>query len=49
MNISFKSGTNQLHGLADERYLEQNDAHRRWEEPSDSARRLQVSPDVGDA
>ena len=32
MNVSVKSGTNQLHGLAVDRYLNQNAIHRRWED-----------------
>ena len=32
MNVSVKSGTNQLHGLAADRYLNQNAIHRRWED-----------------
>ncbi|MGH9673994.1 MAG: carboxypeptidase regulatory-like domain-containing protein [Bryobacteraceae bacterium] len=34
MNISYKSGTNQLHGLADERYRHPTAVHRSWEEPN---------------
>ena len=34
MNISYKSGTNQLHGLADERYRHPAMVHRSWEEPN---------------
>jgi hypothetical protein len=34
MNISYKSGTNRLHGLADERYRHAAAVHRSWEEPN---------------
>lgn len=34
MNIAFKSGTNQLHGMAEERYLGKTMLHRSWEEPN---------------
>jgi hypothetical protein len=33
MNIAYKSGTNQLHGLAEERYLNKAMLHRNWEDP----------------
>jgi len=39
MNISFKSGTNQLHGLATERYINKVMLHRQWQD----ARRSQGS------
>jgi hypothetical protein len=34
MNISYKSGTNDLHGLAEERYLSKEQIHRAWEHPN---------------
>ncbi len=34
MNVSYKSGTNRLHGLADERYRPVRAVHRSWEEPN---------------
>jgi hypothetical protein len=39
MSITYKSGTNQLHGLAEERYEPKNFIHRRWEDqrPSEGA------------
>ncbi len=33
MNIAFKGGTNQFHGLAEERYVSKPMIHRAWEEP----------------
>lgn len=33
MNIAFKGGTNQLHGLAEERYVSKPMIHRPWEAP----------------
>ena len=32
MSITFKSGTNQLHGLAEERYMAQPMIHRNWQD-----------------
>jgi hypothetical protein len=32
MNIVFKSGTNQLHGLAEERYMARQMIHRNWQD-----------------
>jgi len=37
MNIALKSGGNQLHGLAEERYMSKDMLHRAWEEPSIAA------------
>jgi hypothetical protein len=34
MNIAYKSGTNQLHGLAEERYRHPAAVHRSWQEPT---------------
>ena len=34
MNISYKSGTNQLHGLAEERYIYPGLIHRNWQDAS---------------
>ncbi|MBI4473372.1 MAG: carboxypeptidase regulatory-like domain-containing protein, partial [Acidobacteria bacterium] len=34
MNISYKSGTNQFHGLAEERYLSKKQIHRNWQDPN---------------
>lgn len=34
MNVAFKGGTNQLHGLAEERYMSKGMLHRQWEEPN---------------
>jgi hypothetical protein len=32
MNITYKSGTNQLHGLAEERYMSRQFIHRNWQD-----------------
>jgi carboxypeptidase family protein len=32
MNIAYKSGTNQLHGLAEERYMKRQMIHRNWQD-----------------
>jgi hypothetical protein len=32
MNITYKSGTNQLHGLAEERYMARHFIHRNWQD-----------------
>ncbi|MGH9660111.1 MAG: hypothetical protein ACRD96_16300, partial [Bryobacteraceae bacterium] len=32
MNINFKSGTNRLHGLAEERYMARHMIHRNWQD-----------------
>jgi hypothetical protein len=37
MNVALKSGTNQLHGIAEERYMSKSMLHRAWEEPSIAA------------
>ena len=34
MNITYKSGTNQLHGLAEERYMARHFIHRNWQDAS---------------
>src|SRR5262245_38933292 len=34
MNIAFKGGTNQFHGLAEERYVSKAMIHRAWSEPT---------------
>jgi len=34
MNIAYKSGTNRLHGLAEERYRNPSAVHRSWQEPT---------------
>ena len=34
MNISYKSGSNKFHGLAEERYLSKKQIHRAWEHPN---------------
>jgi len=34
MNIAFKGGTNQFHGLAEERYVSKPMIHRGWQEPT---------------
>lgn len=34
MSITYKSGTNQLHGLAEERYMNKNMIHRNWQDPN---------------
>ncbi len=36
MNVTFKSGTNQLHGVAEERYLPGKFTHRYWHDPRPS-------------
>ena len=33
MNVNYKSGTNQLHGLAKERYMSKAMLHRLWQDP----------------
>ncbi len=33
MNINYRSGTNQLHGLAKERYMSKSMLHRNWQDP----------------
>ena len=33
MNVNYKSGTNQLHGLAKERYMSKSMLHRLWQDP----------------
>jgi hypothetical protein len=34
MNISYKSGSNRFHGLAEERYLSKSQIHRNWQDPN---------------
>src|SRR5688572_8622746 len=34
MNISYKSGSNQFHGLMEERYLSKKQIHRNWQDPN---------------
>ena len=34
MNISYKSGSNKFHGLAEERYLSKKQIHRNWQDPN---------------
>lgn len=34
MNITYKSGTNQFHGLAEERYVGKKQIHRAWQDPA---------------
>jgi Carboxypeptidase regulatory-like domain len=34
MNITYKSGSNQFHGLAEERYLSKKQIHRNWQDPN---------------
>jgi hypothetical protein len=34
MNIAYKSGTNQFHGLAEERYVSKPMIHRYWQDPA---------------
>ncbi len=34
MNIAFKGGTNQFHGLAEERYVSKSMIHRYWQDPT---------------
>ena len=34
MNISYKGGTNQFHGLAEERYVSKPQIHRYWHDPA---------------
>ncbi|MCP5114474.1 MAG: carboxypeptidase regulatory-like domain-containing protein, partial [bacterium] len=34
MSITYKSGANSLHGLAEERYVSKHFIHRRWQEPN---------------
>jgi hypothetical protein len=34
MNIAYKSGTNQFHGLAEERYVSKKMIHRSWSDPA---------------
>jgi len=37
MSITYKSGTNALHGIAEERYMHNKMIHRNWEDPRPSA------------
>ncbi|MEX2262973.1 MAG: TonB-dependent receptor [Bryobacteraceae bacterium] len=37
MNVTYKSGTNQLHGVAQERYRHKDMLHRSWNEPAVTA------------
>ena len=34
VNIAYKGGTNQLHGLAEERYVSKSMIHRYWQDPT---------------
>jgi hypothetical protein len=40
MNIAYKSGTNQFHGLAEERYMHNKMIHRNWQDAAPSANKI---------
>ena len=46
MNISYKGGTNEFHGLAEERYVSKKMIHRAWSDPAVPTRHLRIPPDV---